>query len=241
MEQNVTEVFKKMHRQHRMNVLKSFGFETDRIQKGSNSREFTEEQKDIIKGLSSDNPFEKAVAQEMLEKSEMSDIEKSDIFEAVSYSDDFKAKKSGKEIKEQISKILIPKKTAALEVAKAEADELLKTCGDAPTSNCCRWWLRDMDIDCGYKVYSWEETRQECCDKNCISNSLSYEHQEDKPKVNYPKTEDEEVARCQYNNKVQAICEILVDIKTCNILLKNLKDDAEIKMTPRQIIVFGFD
>ena len=37
------------------------------------------------------------------------------------------------------------------------------------------------------------------------------------------------------------LCEILVDIKTCNILLKNLKDDAEIKMTPRQIIVFGFD
>ena len=80
MEQNVTEAFKKMHRQQRMNVLKSFGFETDRIQKGSNSREFTEEQKDIIKGLSSDNPFEKVAAQEMLEKSEMSDIEKSDIF-----------------------------------------------------------------------------------------------------------------------------------------------------------------
>ena len=129
MEQNVTEAFKKMHRQQRMNVLKSFGFETDRIQKGSNSREFTEEQKDIIKGLSSDNPFEKAAAQEMLEKSEMSDIEKSDIFEAVSYSDDFKAKKSGKEIKEQISKILIPKKTAALEVAKAEADELFEPYG----------------------------------------------------------------------------------------------------------------
>ena len=29
MEQNVTEAFKKMHRQQRMNVLKSFGFETE--------------------------------------------------------------------------------------------------------------------------------------------------------------------------------------------------------------------
>ena len=95
-------------------------------------------------------------------------------------------------------------------------------------------------LNVGYKRYDWEETRMKCIDDS-VCDSLSYEHQEDRPKCNCPKTKDEAEARCRYNDYVQAICEIMVDIKACEILKKNLKDDDSIRLTPRQVVTFKFD
>ena len=72
---NVTETFRKMNAQRQINILKSFGVDFEKAQETS-QREFSEEQQRIIKGLSSENPFERAAAEEELNKSEMSDIEK---------------------------------------------------------------------------------------------------------------------------------------------------------------------
>lgn len=233
---DVAAMFQKHHNVVRENLAKVFGSD---LSKGEEPT-YTEEQLNIIKGLSSDNPFERAAAQDALEKSDMTDIEKSDIMEAISYDSEFRMKKTGKEIKEQINAVLLPAKNAALEAEKKKADDLLAECGAAPTCDKDGWYY-GLDIDCGYKRYAWDETymKEDCHGDIC--DSLSLEHQESKPKKNYPKTEDEAAARCDYNRSVDIICRILIDVKACDILLKNLKDNDEIKMTPRQLAVFKMD
>lgn len=235
---NVTKAFQEHHRQVRLNLAKAFGYSEDNLEK-SHEPTYTEEQLDIIKGLQSENPFERQAAQDALEKSEMNEIEKSDIMSAISCDENFKIKKSGKEIKEQIKNVILPNKQAELAAKKSEADELLSECGDAPTSDCCCYDY-GMEIDCGYKSYRWDETYIKE-DNDSVCESLSYEHQQDKPKCNYPKTKDEADARCKYNRTVDIICRIMVDIKACGILVKNMKDNDEIKMTPRQVAVFKMD
>ena len=121
---NVTETFRKMNAQRQINILKSFGVDFEKAQETS-QKEFSEEQQRIIKGLSSENPFERAAAEEEFNKSEMSDIEKSDIMDAISYSSEFKFSKTGKEIIDKVKNVILPKKNAELEAKKAEADKLL--------------------------------------------------------------------------------------------------------------------
>jgi hypothetical protein len=219
---SVTEIFQEFHRRRAENIAKAFGVDYADIQKS--------EDDDISKA--SDNPFD-AAAEE--------DIEKSDIMEAISYDDNFRIAKSGKEIKEQIQNVILPKKQAELAVKKGEADDLLEECGAAPTKDVCKWWLGNMDIECGYKYYDWEETCMKCDKGGEVYSSLSYENQEGKPKCNCPETIEEAQARRKYNDTVNIICNILVDIKACEILTKNLSDDATIKLTPRQIVAFDFD
>ena len=235
---NVTETFRKMNAQRQINILKSFGVDFEKAQETS-QKEFSEEQQRIIKGLSSENPFERAAAEEELNKSEMSDIEKSDIMDAISYSNEFKFSKTGKEIIEKVKNVILPKKNAELEAKKAEADKLLSDCGNAPTASVCRYWLNSFNLDCGYKLYEWHECRQES--KAEIYDSLSWEHQEQQPKAKCPKTEDEARVRCKYNDAVEIICRIMIDIKACQILINNLKENETIKMTPQQLCVFGFE
>ena len=233
--EDVTATFKRMRDQQRLNIAKSFVVQTEDVLR----KEFTEEQQEIIKGFqSSDNPFEVEEAKQQLEK--LDDIQKSDIMEAIGYSEEFKIKKTGKEIKDQIDTVLLPAKQAALQSAQSRATAELSNCGDAPTDDVCRWWCNGFDLNVGYKRYNWEETRMKCVDDS-VCDSLSYEHQEDRPKCNCPKTKDEAEARCRYNDAVQAICEIMVDIKACEILKKNLKDDDSIRLTPRQVVTFKFD
>lgn len=237
---DVTQTFKNMRDQQRINIAKSFGYSVesnDNIQKGDT--ELTPEKEEIIKALSSDNPFDVAYGKSLLEKSDMTEIEKSDIMNAISYGGNFKVKKSGKEIKEQITNVILPTKQAELATEKAKADKLLSECGAAPTNDVCSWWTNDIKMDVGYKVYSWEECCLRCCDG--VSDSLSWEHQQDKPKCNAPQTEDESTARRNYNDSVQKICHILVDIKACEILTKNLNDKDSIELTPQQVLVFKFD
>lgn len=225
---SVTDIFKEFHRRRAENIAKAFGVE---IQKAKNDNETASVEDDIAKSNEDVNPFDAAAE----------DIQKSDIMEAISHDDNFRISKTGKEIKEQIQNVILPQKQAELAVKKSEADDLLEECGAAPTSDVCRWWCGNMEIDCGYKVYSWEETCMKCEDGGEVYSSLSYENQEDKPKCNCPQTVEEAKARNEYNDKVNIICNILVDIKACDILTKNLDDGVSIKLTPRQIVAFHFD
>lgn len=237
---NVTAAFQQMHNQRRINIAKSFGVEpAAEIQKGDT--EFSPEQKEIIKALSSDNPFEQEHRRNLLEKSEMSDVEKSDIMEAISYGSsntNFGFKKTGKEIKEQIKNTILPTKQAELATKKAEADKLLAKCGAAPTKDVCRWWINNIKMEVGYKTYE-----EECCMKtqgNYVCDTISW-GEDNLPKCNCCETEEQCKARRDYNNIVEIICRILVDIKACEILTKNLKDEDSITLTPQQLVVFQFD
>lgn len=234
---NVTDVFSKIHEQQRLNIARSFGM----IEKAKDVDE-NPQREEIIKALSSDNPFERMHGESLLEKSDLSDIEKSDIMEAINYgsstSTNFLIKKTGREIKNQIQNVILPDKQAKLATMKAEADRLLGCCGTAPTKDVCPWWCNDIPMDCGYKIYHWEELRMPCNDNNYVCDTLNWEK---KTTPNVPTTEEECKSRNDYNETVEKICRILVDVKACEILQKNLTDDATIELTPRQILVFQFD
>jgi hypothetical protein len=245
MENDVTRAFHEMHRKQRANLAKSFGYDfEDSVEKSKQADKLSNlssEQREIVKALASDNPFDREYGEQLLQKADLSEIEKSDIMDAISYcsNDGFIFKKTGKEIKDKINTILLPEKQAKLAATTTEVETILSDCGEAPTADVPRYWLNDINMDLGYKIYHWEECHLPCKNE-CISDSLSWEHQSDKPKANTPQTEDECKARNKYNSLVERMCQITVDIKACEILNSNLKDEDSIKMTPRQLAVFRF-
>lgn len=164
-------------------------------------------------------------------------LEKSDIMDSLNYNSEIKVSKTGKEIKEQVDNVIMPELTSNLAVAKNEADEKLKDCGLAPTRNVENYWTDNIKIDCGYKMYCWDETRISKNDGNIV-NSLSAEDAASK-KGNYPENEAQSLAREQYNEAIRKICNILVDIKACEVL-KTLKDETKFELSPRQVITFKF-
>lgn len=166
-------------------------------------------------------------------------VKKSDIAEALSgYGNAIKIKKKGKEIKEHLKDVLIPELNARLAELSGKADKLLESCGNAPTRQPDCWWTDGIKIDCGYKVYDWRE--MECCktDGRVMYATLSAEDAAEK-KGNIPENEEQAVARRDYNEAVRGICNVKVDLKTCEIM-QNLKDNEEYELNPRQVIALKF-
>lgn len=207
----------------------------------SNAQEVTSDESKLTKGGESEqidgeeNPFEKAVSEET--EKEPSEVEKSDIMNALDYGSSIKVSKTGKEIKKQITDVVLPELNAELAVKKNEANEKLKDCGSAPTKEPETYWTAGIKIDCGHKVYDWEET---CVPRKegVLVDTLSAEDAIDKH-VNVPENQEQSNARRAYNDCVRAICNIMVDIKACEIL-GSLKDGTEYELTPRQMTTFKF-
>lgn len=198
----------------------------------SNFQEVTADDDAIRKGeeVSEENPFDKAA--------EEADVEKSDVMDALSYRGDIKVSKTGKEIKDQVDTVLLPAMTADLAVKEAEADKKLKDCGTAPTKDPDKWWMDGIKMDCGYKIYDWEETYVPNNDGGKMMSSLSASDAEDK-KGNVPENQEQATCRREYNDIVRAICNIKVDIKACEIL-KTLADNKEFELSPRQVLALRF-
>lgn len=165
-------------------------------------------------------------------------VKKSDIAEALSGHNGLKIKKKGKEIKEHLTNVLIPELNAKLAEKEALANRLLESCGDAPTREPDCWWTDGIKMDCGYKVYDWRE--MECCnnDGRVMYETLSASDAKEK-RGNVPESEDQAVSRRDYNEAVRAICNIKVDLKTCEIM-QNLKDSEEYELNPRQVLALKF-
>ena len=177
------------------------------------------------------NPFDVA-AQE-------AEIEKSDVMNAIQYGGDIKVTKTGKEIKKNVTDILIPELTTQLATKKKEANECLKNCGQAPTKDVNPWWTDDLRIEVPFKVYDWEEMRMKTTDERVV-DTLSAEHSaEMEKKYNFAKTEAEALARQQYNECVRAVSNILVDLEACRVV-QSLKDETEYALTPKQFATFRF-
>ena len=199
----------------------------------SNVQEVMADEDSIRKGeeVSEENPFEKAADE--------ADMEKSDVMDALSYQGDIKVSKTGKEIKDQVDTVLLPAMTADLAVKEAEAEKKLKDCGQAPTKDPDKWWTDGIKMDCGYKVYDWEETYVPNNDGGGkMMSSLSAEDANDK-KGNVPENQEQANCRREYNDIVRAICNIKVDIKACEIL-KTLKDEKQFELSPRQVLALRF-
>lgn len=198
----------------------------------SNCQEVTADDDAIRKGeeVSEENPFDKA--------GEEADVKKSDVMVALSCQGDIKVSKTGKEIKDQVDTVLLPAMTADLAVKEAEADKKLKDCGTAPTKDPDKWWTDGIKMDCGYKIYDWEETYVPNNDGGKMMSSLSASDAEDK-KGNVPENQEQATCRREYNDIVLAICNIKVDIKACEIL-KTLDDNKEFELSPRQVLALRF-
>lgn len=165
------------------------------------------------------------------------ETEKSDILYALG-NGNIEITKSGKEIKEQVESVVLPELNSNLAVKEAEATEKLGECGAAPTRDPYLWWTGDVKMDVGYKIYDdWRETNF-CKPESRVYDSLSASDEAEK-KGNCPTSEAEAKARREYNDIVYAICNIRVDIKACEIL-KELKDNTQYKLTPRQVITLKF-
>ena len=181
----------------------------------SNAQQVSSDDDSIRKSEGDDlNPFEKA--------SEEADVEKSDVMDALSSQGDIKVSKTGKEIKDQVDTVLLPAMMTDLAIKEDEADKELKNCGIAPTKDPDRWWTDGIKMDCGFKIYDWEETYVPSNSEGKMMSSLSVEDAKDK-KENVPENQEQANCRRAYNDIVRAICNIKVDIKACEIL-KTLKD-----------------
>lgn len=192
------------------------------------------EKKDKVKKGEDDvNPFDSFVEGEM---------EKSDVMDAISYGGNIKFSKTGKEMIDQIKDVVLPEKQAALAAKKQDADDWLEDTGKAPTHPVEKWWTDGLKIDVPYKYYTWEETRcTQMYDRVVASLSVDHGKTMEGLQVNCPENEEQAVARQRYNDDVRAICECMVDIKACEILMKNLKEGTSYELTPRQIVTLKFD
>lgn len=184
----------------------------------------------ITKAIEEENPFEKA-AEEV-------DIEKSEILDMISSQESIKISKTGKEIKDQVNNVLLPAMATDLAVKEAEADNELKKCGAAPTKDPEKWWSQDVEIDCGYKIYNWNDTYASDNSVGNIMSALSAEDAKDK-EINTPENQEQANSRRKYNDIIRNICSIKVDIKACEIL-NNLEDKKQFELSPRQILSFKF-
>lgn len=199
--------------------------------KNLSDKEYTDKEVGFKKSEDDElNPFEKAA--------EEADVEKSDVMDALSYQGDIKVSKTGKEIKDQVDTVLLPAIMAELTVKEAEAEKELKNCGTAPTNDPDKWWTSDIKMDCGYKIYDWDETYISTNDSGKMMSSLSASDAEDK-KGNVPENQEQANCRRKYNDIVRAICNIKVDIKACEIL-KTLKDEKKFELSPRQVLALRF-
>lgn len=171
-----------------------------------------------------------------IEKDEKIDIEKSQLFDSISdYNNSIKFEKTGKEVKDQITNIVLPAKLADLKIEEANANTLLEDCGDKPARNVEQYWLEGLDISVPYFIYDYDELRECPSDNESVSNSIT------PPTINYASNSDEITARRNYNDTVRQICSQIVDIVACNTILKNLKDNVKLSLTPRQMVAFQFD
>lgn len=182
-----------------------------------------------------------AIEAELDEFAKVSDIQKSDILYALSgYESKIKFRKNGKEIKEQLNTSVIPALNADLSAAKNKADELLKECGEAPTHDVPEYWTGDLKINLDYKFYEWDETRVPETQSVGVVASFSPDSYQKRCCKNAPASQEEAEARCQYNEQIRKVANITTDIKACEIVSKNLKDNENIELTVRQLVAFKF-
>lgn len=223
----------------------------DRIRQGmSNANEVLAPEGEIKKGEDAEEKdielFLKACGDDAdeIEKEKDEDeedeenTEKSDIAEALSQGD-IKIKKTGKEIKNQITNIVMPDLSAKLAAKETEAANLLKECGNAPTEEVPCWWTDEIKMDCGYKYYNWRETYYEENRDQRFMPTFTAEDEAAK-KGNKPVDRAQAEAREKYNDAVRAICHIKVDIKTCEVMTKNLTEGTNYELSARQAIILRF-
>lgn len=193
------------------------------------------------------NPFRKF---EDNKKEDIKFIQKSDIYDAMreGYNGQLTINKTGAEIKDQISNVLMPKMTAAFEEKYAKLNDLLNKVGQAPTIPV-RFYKVKLDLP--FKEYDWYEMNFKEVKDNVVlfdnfasgvkdsEEGVVEEKEEIVEEFNIPKTIEEAKARKEYMEELRGLVEIAVDIKTAKVLL-NFNDTQIYALTVNQSLALGF-
>lgn len=194
------------------------------------------------------NPFEKFEGVQETQK-EPKEIQKSEIFGALKNSNNpIPIKKTGKEIKDQINNIILPFLAEKKEKIQKELNGFLDATIVKPTNPC---WMRiQMDeTEFPYKLYAWEaldfsekafgqifkgfgDIEEEYCKEEGCEQKVLFPY--------CPQSKEEADARQKYNNLVEDFRDIIMDIKTANVLIHNLKDEDEYWLNIEQLIGLKF-
>lgn len=192
------------------------------------------------------NPFE-----QFENNNQPKEIQKSEIFGALkNYNNPMMIKKTGKEIKAQINDIILPFLANKKDEIQTALSDFLSSAVVLPTNPC--WMKIKMDeTEFPYKQYSWEEMNwseksfgqifkgfgdieieEDCCEESCenVAKVCPY----------YPQSKEEAEARQKYNNLVEDFRDVIMDIKTANVLLGSLKDEDEYYLTVEQLVGLKF-
>lgn len=136
-------------------------------------------------------------------------------------------KKTGKEIKIQMEKILIPMLAAQKITLAVELLSVKKDCGEGcePTQPLSQYMYKGFGaILPAMMTFSYVECSQLYDDIN--------------RKYNDPT--DEQVARSKYNQLVSDLVGTSADIEYCNMMIRNLSDSDKIELTADQVLSLQF-
>jgi hypothetical protein len=193
--------------------------------------------------LNDEGEMEKAIFSDTELNREMNrvgqEFEKSDIMQAMSYENPFTIQKTGKEIKEQCQNVILPELNSVLSIKKTEADNILQECGIAPKQSAPEYWCGGIKMDVGYRIYDWEETYFPENNGNVMQSLSAPNAEEQRQRMNIPETKEQAIKRREYNEIVHAICEVMTDIKACEIL-STIPDDKKYELSPKQILALKF-
>lgn len=188
---------------------------------------------------------------EQFDSKDVKEIEKAQIFGALkNYNNPMMFEKTGAELKEQIKNVILPILMEANTSKVQFITAFLEAAPTQPTENL--YCKIDLGDEFPFKVYNWEQCHyrekgvegqifkgfgdiepdcEECCGDNCdvtISTPI------------YCASEDEAKSRQTYNSWVEDLRDIILDIRTANVLLNNLIDTQKYILTLDQVTALKF-
>lgn len=201
-----------------------------------------------------ENPFEKYGTEEIKE------INKSDIFDAMRepvMPGVISIEKTGKEIKDQVNNVILPKLMANFEEQTKKLNNLLTLTGTPPEFPIKYYKVR---LDLPFNEYTWEECHyrdhkdemlkeeDESVEEGAIFNNFADVEGEFESDIededvyfekNYPVNIEQAEARCNYNENLHILMEIAVDIKAAQVLTQ-IAEDNVYRLNVNQSIALGF-
>lgn len=160
-----------------------------------------------------------------------SDDEIKKALDSIAYSQNFKMKKTGKEIKEKLKGIMT-RIEAKKEEAKKALEALDEDMTEKPTEKVGSW--DDPDDCCGYKLFMWNKTRFNDGEKS------SYYSDNSGVNVTAASTEDEAKKCRKWNELVYTVCRCMSDYEKARILSENLEDKKSFELSTKELQELGF-